>query len=174
MGFTDHKLALVGAGLGAGTLLYWRARASKPSVPGPEETGFGAYLRDLSVGVPTAPSQAGVGWGETSFEAYLRPDAFKAVQEGPGSAGSTEESEALPGTARPIAIVFGTEFGFSKEISERLATRLREAGEDYWSASLVWEGEGGGLGAHVGVGPRPGQYSAPAGISGRPGPCHGD
>ncbi|KFM23852.1 NADPH oxidoreductase A [Auxenochlorella protothecoides] len=104
-------------------------------VAGPEETGFGAYLRDLSVGVPTHGVPAPQTFEETSFEAYLRAAAFKS-QDHAEAGSASGEAESAPPTARPVTIVFGTEYGFSKEIAERLADRLREAGEGYWPVVL--------------------------------------
>lgn len=131
MGLSDHYAAIAGAGLGAGALAYYLTRPAQPPVAGPEETGFGAYLRDLSVGVPTHGAPAPQAFGETSFEAYLRAAAFK-LQDQAETGSATGEVEQAPPTARPITIVFGTEYGFSKEIAERLEGRLRGAGKGYW------------------------------------------
>lgn len=131
MGLSDHYASMAGAGLGAGALLYYLTRPARPPVAGPEETGFGAYLRDLSVGVPTHGVPAPQTFEETSFEAYLRAAAFKS-QDHAEAGSASGEAESAPPTARPVTIVFGTEYGFSKEIAERLADRLREAGEGYW------------------------------------------
>ncbi|EIE23365.1 hypothetical protein COCSUDRAFT_36399 [Coccomyxa subellipsoidea C-169] len=55
---------------------------------------------------------------ETSFDAFLRPGAkaVKAQQAGPGP------------EQKPVTVLYGTEYGFSKEIAEKLVGKLKEGG----------------------------------------------
>ena len=39
--------------------------------------------------------------------------------------------ERPPPDSRPVAVLFGTEYGFSKEIAEKAAAQLKESGK-YW------------------------------------------
>ena len=41
------------------------------------------------------------------------------------------ESERPPPDSKPVAVLFGTEYGFSKEIAEKAAAQLKEGGK-YW------------------------------------------
>ena len=43
---------------------------------------------------------------------------------------STGEEQPPPGS-KPVAVLFGTEYGFSKEIAEKAAARLKET-KAYW------------------------------------------
>ena len=59
----------------------------------------------------------------------------------PGSDASSEsraiegkqgtEPEGPPPDSKPVAVLFGTEYGFSKEIAEKAAAQLKETGK-YW------------------------------------------
>lgn len=128
----DHWITLAGVGIGSGAAFYYLTRPRGPPVPPPEETDFGAYLRDLSVGLPEPVQQNKAGaFEDTSFEAYLRTGAFKnadlsAEQHGPSAAAPQVAADAIP-----IAIVFGTEFGFSEEVADRLVDRIKAAGSNY-------------------------------------------
>ncbi len=39
--------------------------------------------------------------------------------------------ERPPPDSKPVAVLFGTEYGFSKEIAEKAAAQLKESGK-YW------------------------------------------
>ncbi len=41
------------------------------------------------------------------------------------------QAERPPPDSKPVAVLFGTEFGFSKEIAEKAAALLKESGK-YW------------------------------------------
>ncbi|KAK2080572.1 hypothetical protein QBZ16_000426 [Prototheca wickerhamii] len=129
----DRWIAVVGAGIGSGAALYYLSRPRGPPVPPPEDTDFGAYLRDLSVGLPQPAPQGGQdAYEDTSFEAYLRAGAFKAAgADQENNAGVVASGPSVAPDAVPVTIVFGTEFGFSKEVAERLAEKLKSAGKNY-------------------------------------------
>ena len=141
----DRWIAVVGAGIGSGAALYYLSRPRGPPVPPPEDTDFGAYLRDLSVGLPQPAPQGGQdAYEDTSFEAYLRAGAFKAAgADQETNAGVVASGPSVAPDAVPVTIVFGTEFGFSKEVAERLAEKLKSAGKNYECVGgLAWVGQG--------------------------------
>ena len=141
----DRWIAVVGAGIGSGAALYYLSRPRGPPVPPPEDTDFGAYLRDLSVGLPQPAPQGGQdAYEDTSFEAYLRAGAFKAAgADQENNAGVVASGPSVAPDAVPVTIVFGTEFGFSKEVAERLAEKLKSAGKNYECVGgLAWVGQG--------------------------------
>ena len=58
-------------------------------------------------------------------------DEPQAANTGASEEPSTEIEEQPPADSKPVAVLFGTEYGFSKEIAEKLSARLRDIGK-YW------------------------------------------
>ena len=129
----DHCMLALGsaaAAAGAATLWLWsrqRAAAAAGSPPPVAATSFDAYLRDRVVGRPKpAEAAAAPQFAATSFEAYLRQSAAAAAAQPPSGASA---SAAAPAHAKPITVLFGTEYGFSKEVAQRVCQRLRDAAD---------------------------------------------
>jgi hypothetical protein len=106
--------------------------AAAPTPAGPPRRGltsFSAFLRD---GGPPAARDA------TSFSAFLknRPDAA-AAQPAAAASPSADDAQGA-GSAQPsadsvvVTVLYGTEYGFSREIAEKLRDRLRGL-PPYWS-----------------------------------------
>jgi sulfite reductase (NADPH) flavoprotein alpha-component len=95
------------------------ARAAPPR----DETGFDAFLRVL----PTAPAA-----DPTGFDSFLRvKPAVAGGAAPPGAAGQQAKQEEAPLDRAGVAVLFGTEYGFSKEIAEKLCAELK-AGGAFW------------------------------------------
>lgn len=137
----DHKSSLVilaAIGGGAAGLLYWASRRKQHAPSGKEATGFDAYLRHHI----DNPSLSGIktkshGPAKTSFEAYLRKNDSNDLLKPPSDGHHTYEKalpaaamQGPPPTSIPVTVLFGTEFGFSREIAEVLCEKLAPKG--YW------------------------------------------
>lgn len=87
-------------------------------------TGFESFLR-----VPPPATAA------TDFASFLRtsnepvPHASFAAAPQPAAAADLEPP---PPDACPVLVVYGTEYGFAREIAEKLTTRLRASSGKYW------------------------------------------
>ena len=55
----------------------------------------------------------------------------QAANTGASEQPSAEAEERAPPDSKLVAVLFGTEYGFSKEIAEKLSVRLRETSK-YW------------------------------------------
>ncbi len=113
--------------------------ASQPAQRGAAQrsaTSFGSFLKD---GPSAQPSQQR---DPTAFGSFLKGSVSREGAQHGGADGSadTEAGAALSGTGAeaqpspdsvPVTVLFGTEFGFSKEIAEKLRDRLL-AGARYW------------------------------------------
>lgn len=124
----ERPLAALGAAAAGSAALLWLAsrRRGAASAPAAAATGFDAYLRDASIGQPTAA--AAPTFAATSFEAYLRQTAAAPAEAAAGTgATSCAASATAPADAIPVTVLFGTEYGFSKEVAEKACERLREA-----------------------------------------------
>ncbi|KDD74152.1 hypothetical protein H632_c1527p0 [Helicosporidium sp. ATCC 50920] len=124
------------AALGA-PLAWWLLRARSCSTGGAvgdvsASTGFEAYLVDVKVNAPKQETRA--AHCSTSFEAYL----VSVEQEGGIEGELVPAAPSLPPPppeSKPIVILFGTEFGFSREIAEKLADSLAQ-NDVYWPLVL--------------------------------------
>ena len=58
-------------------------------------------------------------------------DQPQAARTGASEQQSAEAEERTPPDSKPVAVLFGTEYGFSREIAEKLSARLRDTGK-YW------------------------------------------
>ena len=132
------KAALAGGLALAGASALWAARrrpARRRSTPGgPLPTDFEAYLRNAAANPCCLAEEGSVTHAATSFEAYLRPPAAAAAAAAaaPDAAGTPSAAAAgPPPDSKPVTVLFGTEFGFSKEVAERACERLRAAGP-FW------------------------------------------
>ena len=58
-------------------------------------------------------------------------DQPESAETGASEQHIAEAEERAPPDSKPVAVLFGTEYGFSKEIAEKLSARLRDNGK-YW------------------------------------------
>lgn len=124
-------LVLAGAAAGAAGALWLvrRASAADAAPAGRTATSFDAYLKDRSVGA----AKAAPTYAATSFEAYLRqpdPAAAAAAVDAPAAGERAAAAAAAPPDAKPLTVLYGTEYGFSKEVAEKACEALKAAG--YW------------------------------------------
>lgn len=78
---------------------------------------------------PNLPCRAAGALAPTDFGSFLKRDAAAAATAQPAAAAS--EEPPLTPDSKVITILFGTEYGFSKEIAEKLRDALRDA-PPYW------------------------------------------
>lgn len=125
---SDRKGALLLGAAAVGTTVWVASRWRRGGGgAGPAPTSFEAYLRQVE-----EPAAAGGAFSATSFEAYLRaPAAGPAAAAPAGGGGGGSGAAAVPLDRVPVTVLFGTEYGFSKEIAEKLAERLKDT-ERYW------------------------------------------
>ena len=96
-------------------------------------TGFAAFLKS---------STAGDRRDATSFGAFLKSGSNSQADKpgaAPLAAAPSADSKAQPvqpsGDQVAVTVLYGTEYGFSREIAEKLATRLQLT-ERYWPRVL--------------------------------------
>lgn len=132
----SERRGLVLAAAGGAAAALWLARRASASAPNtaaaPAATSFDAYLKNREVG-KKAPQMAKPKFAATSFEAYLRQPAPTAASTA-AAAGAAARGPAAPPDAKPITVLFGTEYGFSKEVAEKACEALKGAG--YWPQLL--------------------------------------
>jgi len=141
------------AGAAAGAYTAYRVlRPGKSSAPD-YDTDFTGFLADpqqwAAPSARAAPAAAAVD--ETSFDAFLRTqpaveeadptgfDSFLRVPVGGASsaAAAAQQSKAavvveeVPTDRAGVVVMYGTEYGFSKEIAEKLCAQLK-AGDGFW------------------------------------------
>ena len=108
------------------------AKARQPA------TSFGSFLKDGGGAQPSAQRES------TSFASFLKgskhaADVATDAMDGSGAAlasSKTADGKAASGPAPdsvPVTVLYGTEFGFSKEIAEKLRDRLLD-GSRFWRA----------------------------------------
>ncbi|BDA47196.1 Sulfite reductase [NADPH] flavoprotein alpha-component [Coccomyxa sp. Obi] len=127
--------------------------------PPPKETSFDAFLRPGAKTAkpqgkekqrPAANFSAFLKRSEqeqtpvrqaASFSSFLRKQPNQA-QAQPAAAAAAADADgraaavAVPAPEqKPVAVLYGTEYGFSKEIAEKLVGRLKESGE-FWPRLL--------------------------------------
>jgi sulfite reductase (NADPH) flavoprotein alpha-component len=122
---------LSGAGVVSAYCTYrWlRKPAEKKGPP----VDFESYLK-----VPTenpslaaAKRVAGKRPAPTDFESYLKVPDPQSVTEKFSSHETSDDEVAPPSHLKPVGVVYGTEFGLSREVCEKLCDTLKGTGE-YW------------------------------------------
>jgi sulfite reductase (NADPH) flavoprotein alpha-component len=103
------------------------ASTAKPRAGG-DPTGFDTFLR----AVPEAAAAGSGGGDPTGFDAFLRAVPKAAGGAGAGAAAAAAEDEQPPPPDRAaVCVLYGTEYGFSREIAEKLVEQLK-AGDGFW------------------------------------------
>jgi sulfite reductase (NADPH) flavoprotein alpha-component len=137
---STRRYVLYGAAAGAATYLWLRSGSRRGTAA--DATDFDSFLRAPA---PVAPQST----GGTTFESFLRKQP-----EQPGStdfasflrnrssstqpAGNQQQQQAaskpvehIPETAVPVLVMYGTEYGFAREIAEKLSQQLKDSGK-FW------------------------------------------
>ena len=137
----NHRSQLFWASIVTLPVALWAFSARSQPKQRPE-TSINAFFKDKSVVAPPARRRQ-----PTSFQSFLKkepeahrdPTSFSSFLKKPQSNKSTD-SNASPSPAFVsgpkaddvvITVLFGTEYGFSKEVAERAATAVTASGS-YW------------------------------------------
>ena len=145
----QHRSKLFWASVAGAPLVWWVLSGRSRAQPSPS-TNINAFFKNKSTSPTPAVQQA--KRQPTSFHSFLKkvPQAhrdassFSAFLKPQGSTqaavtDSLPSSEAAsgPGAADVIiTILFGTEYGFSKEVAERAAAAIKACG-NYWYAAVT-------------------------------------
>jgi sulfite reductase (NADPH) flavoprotein alpha-component len=141
-----HRYALYAAGAAAGVATYFLLKQEKSGARN-QPTDFGSFLRV----VPQAATETAKS---TSFESFLRDQPvqpsstdFASFLRSSGPVQQEQQqqqqhqqahhqTEAVPEDAVPVLVIYGTEYGFAREISEKLAQQLKDTGS-FWYENVV-------------------------------------
>lgn len=112
-----------------GTAAYLAVRwyTSAPKLPSSGPTGFDDYLKkQIDNPCENYDTNSSAPPVATSFEAYLKKPTSNQDQilELSSETTSTTSPSGPPPDSIPITVLFGTEYGFSKEVSEKLCEHL--------------------------------------------------
>lgn len=128
----------------------WWALSSR-SQPPPSNTHINAFFKQKPVARPPISTQP--KRQSTSFHSFLKeipqahkdPTSFGAFLKGPSQTTSNQATSSSCPASGPtgpdetdcaITVLFGTEYGFSREVAERVAAAVTNSGP-YWYATLV-------------------------------------
>ncbi|KAF6255613.1 hypothetical protein COO60DRAFT_195932 [Scenedesmus sp. NREL 46B-D3] len=139
-----RRYVICGAAAGAATYMWLRSGSRRGTAA--DATDFDSFLR----APPSVPEQAPVG---TTFESFLREqpeqpastDFASFLRNRSSSAqpagnhhhqqqqqqAASKPVEHVPETAVPVLVLYGTEYGFAREIAEKLSQQLKESGK-FW------------------------------------------
>lgn len=136
--FSEHKRYLLYGAAGIAAYLWLRRGSAKSHQQG---TDFDSFLK------APAPARAAKTTSATSFAAFLHvqpeepsstdfasflKDRNSGAQQSSGQdATESAQSEQIPEDAVSVVVIFGTEYGFAKEIAEKLCQQLKDTGS-YW------------------------------------------
>ncbi|WIA38912.1 hypothetical protein OEZ86_005065 [Tetradesmus obliquus] len=142
---STRRYVLYGAA-GAATYLWLRSGSSRRATAA-DSTDFDSFLR------APAPATAQTTGG-TTFESFLREQpeqpastdfasflrntttsSSSAQPAGKQQQAASKPVEVIPETAVPVLVLYGTEYGFAREIAEKLSQQLKDSGR-FWP-SLV-------------------------------------
>lgn len=129
----DRTTILVGGGVLSLYCFYkWSKSSNNETKRGPP-VDFESYLR-----VPTEnPSLVAARRAEekepapTDFEAYLKVRDPQSVTHKFSSTETSDDEHAPPSHLKPVGVLYGTEFGLSREVCEKMCDTLNEMGS-YW------------------------------------------
>jgi sulfite reductase (NADPH) flavoprotein alpha-component len=134
---------LLWAGAAGIPAAYWLISRGDKRVD--EATSFDSFLRAPVPVAENATTQ------KTDFNSFLRVQTVQPCSTDFGSflrdrvtaapAHDVQEikkqAEEVPADSAPVLVMFGTEYGFSKEIAEKLCQQLKDSGK-YWCAVTVF------------------------------------
>jgi sulfite reductase (NADPH) flavoprotein alpha-component len=148
MGFIEeHKtLALATVAATGGALAFWITISSqrRQQKSSPATTDFDSFLTkpiaNPALNHQQNDSTKNRTYAATSFEAYLTTTdlSLKNSQLSGETTATAADSDSVsipccPPNAKPVTILYGTEFGFSREIAEKLCQRIKNLKtSQYW------------------------------------------
>lgn len=144
-----YRKTLFWAGL-LGLPAAWWAFGTRSAPTPSSDTHINAFFKQKPTAKPLAAAPA--KRQATSFHSFLKqvphaqrdPGSFGAFLKAPTQAASEQQAQSdapaasAPGpkdTDHAITVLYGTEFGFSKEVAERAAAAIKTSGP-YWYSSL--------------------------------------
>lgn len=119
-----------------GYYFYLNLKSNKKSgVDGPP-VNFEAYLK-VPTENPSLTAQGGEKpkYAPTDFEAYLKVQDPVSVTNKFSSNETSDDDSLPPAHLKPVAVLYGTEFGLSREVAETMSSRLMKT-DKYWPLVL--------------------------------------
>jgi sulfite reductase (NADPH) flavoprotein alpha-component len=103
------------------------AAAKKPAASSAAATDFESFLKVQPVQAQPAA---------TDFLSFLKDAGISSGSaQGAGATSSQQEAaaevEAIPEDSCPVLVLYGTEYGFAREIAEKLSQQLKDTGK-FW------------------------------------------
>ena len=150
----QHRSKLFWAGIVGTPILFW-ALSSRSKVKQTPDSNINAFFKDKSavrppVYQPSKKKQATsfhsflkevpqAHRDATSFGAFLKaPASAKAVQS--NSPQAEQASKGPKANEVVISVLFGTEYGFSKEVAERVAATVTACGSYWYARNPAFQG----------------------------------
>ena len=101
--------------------------AKPPSKPKHAATSFLSFIKNVEDDEPPARDS-------TSFSSFLRSSNVRSTSAAAASlaVAAAPEGPTMSSESIPLTVLFGTEFGFSKEIAEKLCAQLLASAVPYW------------------------------------------
>lgn len=140
----QHRSKLFWAGIAGAPLVWWILR-SRSQPKSPPDTNINAFFKNKDTApqqITQQPKRKATGFHSflkevpqshrdaSSFSAFLKPQG--STQAAMPDSSPTPEAAVGPDAADVIiTVLFGTEYGFSKEVAERAAAAIKACGS-YW------------------------------------------
>ena len=142
-----YRSTLFWAGLLGIPAAWWAVSGRSQPAPS-QDTNINAFFKQKPATKTSVPGQSQPQRQATSFQSFLKeapkahrdPTSFGAFLKGPSETASDQQSPSQYQAAAPagpqesdcaITVLFGTEYGFSKEVAERAAAAITSSGP-YW------------------------------------------
>lgn len=120
------QFLLTAGAVGGATVLYYTLRTkAASSAPTTSPTGFDDYLK-ARVENPCAKDLSST-LVATSFDAYLKSLEASEDDSTNNSHLDIKASTVPPPASKPVTVLYGTEYGFSKEVAMKTCDKLRQA-----------------------------------------------
>lgn len=136
----DRRTLILGTAIasGAACAVWAIAKARRQSQTSGLPTDFESYLVVASENPSLSRRPKPTNYAPTSFEAYLvAPDALDAPDPDPTAAEPEADLPIAPPGSKPVTVLYGTEFGFSREVAEKIVDRLiADSAGTYWPQLL--------------------------------------
>lgn len=146
--FENNKLLILSATAVSGAALaLWIVKSQRSKPKGYLPTDFESFLKTPTENPSYENNKKSMKqYPPTSFEAFLNDPEILERTKNSTTADTKEQppSQFAPPNSKPVTVLFGTEFGFSREIAEKLCTQLTDTGL-YWPQLLDMAHFPGGL-----------------------------
>eukprot|EP00878_Enallax_costatus_P020855 GHUV01022062.1.p1 GENE.GHUV01022062.1~~GHUV01022062.1.p1 ORF type:complete len:138 (+),score=26.62 GHUV01022062.1:243-656(+) len=135
---SDSKRCLLYVGAGVAAYLWLRRRSSSSHLP---STDFDTFLKTPAPARKTNKASATSFAAflhvqpeepcSTDFASFLKDRSSGAQQGAQQTANNSTLAEQIPLDAVPVTVIYGTEYGFAREIAEKLCQQLKDTGK-FW------------------------------------------